>query len=196
MVEQRDTSVSRACRVVNIDKKTYHNQPKRKQDDEMIESLLKDLSTQHPRYGFEKLFNILRGQGHLYNHKRVRRIYYFLKLNLKVKPKKRLAPRTKMTLDQPNEVNKCWSLDYMSDALATGKRFRTANVLDDCNRGAIGILALHSLPALRSTKWLDKLAEIKGYPEAIRVDNGPENISKHFQKWANERNINSLYSTR
>ena len=76
----------------------------------------------------------------------------------------------------------------MRDALVTGRRFRTANVIDDCNRGAIGILASHSLPSLRITNWLDRLAEVKGYPDTIRVDNGPENISKHFQKWESERN--------
>lgn len=159
----------------------------------MIEAVLKNLSAQHPRYGFKKLFDMLRAQGSSYNHKRVRRVYCALKLNLKIKPKKRLAPRTKVTLEQPNEVNKCWSLDYMSDALVTGRRFRTANVLDDCNRGAIGILASHSLPSLRITNWLDRLAEARGYPDIIRVDNGPENISKHFQKWASERSIKVRY---
>ncbi len=90
-------------------------------------------------------------------------------------------------------MNKCWSLDYMSDGLVTGRRFRTANVIDDYNRGAIGILASHSLPSLRITNWLDRLAETKGYPDTIRVDNRPENISKHFQNWASERGIKVLY---
>ena len=193
MVKEHKASISRACRVAQIDRKTYHNQAKRKKDDDMIETLLKDLSAQYPRYGFEKLFSMLRNKGHLYNHKRVRRIYCALELNLKVKPKKRLAPQTKVALEQPSELNKCWSLDYMSDALVTGRRFRTANVIDDCNRGAIGILASHSLPSLRITNWLDRLAEVKGYPDTIRVDNGPENISKHFQKWASERNIHIRY---
>jgi putative transposase len=116
-----------------------------------------------------------------------------LGLNLKIKPKKRLATRTKVSLEQPNHLNQCWSLDYMSDALVSGQRFRTANVIDDCNRAVLGILAAYSLPAQRITNWLDRLAESKGYPEVIRVDNGPENISKHFQAWANERNIKIRY---
>jgi len=159
----------------------------------MIKEQLTELSRQYPRYGFVLLFNLIRNKGYCFNHKRVRRIYCELKLNLKIKPRKRLAPRTKITLEEPKQVNECWSLDYMSDALINGSKFRTANVIDDCNRGALGILASSSLPSVRITKWLDRLAEKRGYPERIRVDNGPENLSKHFQKWAQERNIQIQY---
>lgn len=159
----------------------------------MIITMLKALSAQYPQYGFKKLFNLIRNKGYIFNHKRIRRLYRELKLNLKIKPKKRLAPRTKKTLKPPKEINQCWSLDYMSDALKTGQRFRTANIIDDCNRAVIGILASFTLPSSRITRWLDQLCFIKGYPKTIRVDNGPENISKHFQKWAKEKNITILY---
>lgn len=150
----------------------------------MIENLLRMLSAQHPTYGFQKLFQLIRHKNYSFNHKRVYRIYCGLRLNLKIKPKKRLAPRTKLTLVQPDKMNYCWSLDFMSDALSNGRRIRTANVIDDCNRGALGILVAFSLPSKRITKWLDQLALTHGYPNRIRVDNGPENISHHFQKWA------------
>lgn len=155
----------------------------------MIKSLLKELSTQFPRYGFKKLFGMIRDRGYLFNHKRVYRLYCDLKLNLKQKPKKRLTPRTKVKLAQPDRLNVCWSLDYMSDSLFYGRRFRTANVIDDCNREGIGILAAFSLPSTRITRWLDQLAEARGYPSKIRVDNGPENISTHLRKWAENHDI-------
>jgi len=155
----------------------------------MIEYLLKTLSAQHPTYGFEKLFNSIRLKNYSFNHKRVYRIYCDLKLNLKIKPKKRLAPRTKVTLIQPKKINECWSLDFMSDALINGRRIRTANVIDDCNRGALGILVSFSLTSKRITRWLDQLAISHGYPKRIRVDNGPENISHHFQAWAKKHGI-------
>src|SRR3990167_8203427 len=185
----RVVSISQACRVANVDRKTYRYTPKKKQDDTMIEDLLKSLSVQHPTYGFEKLFNCIRLKNYTFNHKRVYRIYCDLKLNLKIKPKKRLAPRTKIKLTQPDKINQCWSLDFMSDALMNGRRIRTANVIDDCNRGALGILVSYSLTAKRITKWLDLLAMSHGYPKRIRVDNGPENISKHFQQWAQQHGI-------
>lgn len=155
----------------------------------MIEDLLKTFSAQHPTYGFQKLFNLIRLKNYSFNHKRVYRIYCDLRLNLKIKPKKRLAPRTKTTLVQPEDVNQCWSLDFMSDALMNGRRIRTANVIDDCNREALGILISFSLTAKRITRWLDQLALVRGYPDCIRVDNGPENISQHFQEWAKSHGI-------
>lgn len=182
-------SISQACRVANIDRKTYRYQPKKKQDDKVIETLLKTLSAQHPTYGFGKLFNLIRLKDYCFNHKRVYRIYCDLRLNLKIKPKKRLAPRTKVTLTPPRNMNQCWSLDFMSDALTNGRRLRTANVIDDCNREGLGILVSFSLPSRRITRWLDQVALTRGYPCCIRVDNGPENIAHHFQKWAKSHSI-------
>lgn len=155
----------------------------------MIEDLLKTLSAQHPTYGFQKLFDLIRIKSYSFNHKRVYRIYCDLSLNLKIKPKKRLAPRTKIKLAQPENLNQCWSLDFMSDALTSGRRIRTANVIDDCNREALGILVSFSLTSKRITRWLDQLASLRGYPNRIRVDNGPENISHHFQSWAKAHGI-------
>lgn len=159
----------------------------------MIKALLLEHAYQYPRYGFKKLFGLMRLDGHEFNHKRVYRVYCELKLNLKRKPKKRLAPRTKKVLRQPVTLNDSWSLDYMSDALTFGQRFRTANVIDDCNREALSILASTSLQSTRITRWLDNIAAWRGYPKRIRVDNGPENISKHFQQWACEHGIDIIY---
>lgn len=176
--------INQACRVANIDRKTYRYQPKKKQDSKMIEDLLTTYSAQYPTYGFQKLFNLIRLKNYSFNHKRVYRIYRNLSLNLKIKPKKRLAPRTKIKLVQPKNINQCWSLDFMSDALTSGRRIRTANVIDDCNREALGILISFSLTSKRITRWIDQIALSRGYPNRIRVDNGPENISHHLQKWA------------
>jgi putative transposase len=188
-VTEYGASIERACRILNMNRKSYYYKAKLKEDDVMIQKLLKELAALHPRYGFKKMFALIRKLGHLFNHKRVYRNYCKLKLNLKRRPKKRLAPRTLQKLVQPERPNICWSLDYMSDALMTGRRFRTANVIDDCNREGLGINVSFSLPSRRITKWLDRIAESRGYPSAIRVDNAPENISKHFQEWAQSHSI-------
>jgi len=178
---------------VAIDRKSYDYQPKRAGEDETIAKALVSLAQQHPRHGFKKCFDLLRLAGQGWNHKRVYRIYCELQLNLRIKPKKRLAPRTKKTLAVPETLNSCWSLDYMSDVLMNGLRFRTANVIDDANREALGIAVSRSLPARKITAWLDRLAARNGYPRAIRVDNGPENLSRHFVSWAALHNIKIIY---
>ena len=192
-MKEKASSINQACRVAQIDRKTYHYKPKRQKDNQMLKGLLKELSIQYPRYGFKTLYLILRNQGHLFNHKRIYRLYCELGLHLKTKPKKRLASRTKHPLEVPQLPNQCWSLDYMTDMLENGRRFRTANVLDDCHRGGLGILVSFSLPATRITRWLDQVAQRHGYPRMIRVDNGPENLSKHFRTWAETHNIQIRY---
>ena len=138
---------------------------------------LTELAQKHRRYGFDKMYHKIR-QCHLkWNHKRVYRVYCDMQLNLRCKPKKRLPSREKVALAQPKELNMSWSLDYMSDALIYGRKFRTVNILDDCNREALGIKASFSLPSERVTEFLDQIASQRGYPKQLRVDNGPENIS-------------------
>lgn len=94
-----------------------------------------------------------------------------------------------MTLVPPEKINQCWSLDFMSDVLISRRRVRTANAINDCNREALEILVSFSLTSKRITRWLDQLALSLGYPNRIRVDNGPENISHHFQNWAKSQGI-------
>ena len=149
-----------------------------------IKQELLALAEENRTHGFWKLFTRLRHNGFLWNNKRVYRNYCELKLNLRKRPKKRLPSREKLTLVQTKQANVCWSLDYMSDALMNGRRFRTVNVIDDFNREALGIRAGFSLPAERVTEFLDEIAGMRGYPNELRVDNGPENISGTMSKWA------------
>ena len=185
-------SVNRACRLLNMSRSSYHYKPKLANDHE-IKVVLANLADKHRRYGFKKMFNKTRQFGHEWNHKRVYRVYCDLKLNLRRKPKKRLPRRNMVTLTQPQQANISWSMDFMSDALDYGKRFRTVNVIDDCNREVLGIKASISLPSKRVTEFLDSIAFGRGYPRQLRVDNGPENISKEMVKWAKKHNVHILY---
>jgi putative transposase len=153
--------------------------PKRVTEGE-IAAYLRTLVDAHPRWGFKKLYDALRNAGHGWNHKRVHRVYRALKLHLRVKRGKRLPKRTPQPLEQTGKPNECWSLDFMSDALLNGRRFRTFNVIDDFNRQALAIEADSSLPAVRVTGVLDQIAAERGYPQRVRVDNGPEFTSKAF----------------
>jgi putative transposase len=182
----------RACRLMGLSRSVFNYQVQ-KQDDRIIVSKLKELTTKHTRYGFKKVFYKLRALGFTWNHKRVYRVYCALKLNLKRKPKKRLPSREKVPLSAPKTINQSWSLDYMSDALTNGKKFRTVNVIDDCNREALGIKASIFMPSQYVTNFLDDIALQRGYPQQIRVDNGPENIAKNTKEWAKKHNVALLY---
>lgn len=155
--------------------------------------MLKKLAEKHRRYGFKKMFQKIRQHGYQWNHKRVYRVYCAMQLNLRRKPKKRLPSREKIALVQPGRMNVSWSMDFMCDALISGRRFRTMNVIDDCNREALGIKVSVSLPAKRVTEFLDLIALQNGYPLQIRLDNGPENISKAMVTWAKKHGVHIHY---
>ncbi len=90
---------------------------------------------------------------------------------------------------QPLWANTCWSMDFMRDSLVSGGSYRTLNIIDDFNREALGIEIDRSLPAERVTRKLDCIAEWRGYPKYIRVDNGPEFISHKLHQWAEKHHV-------
>jgi putative transposase len=188
VLKKHKTGITRACRVCSVSTSAYYYQGKKRDDGDIQDQLLK-LAKEHIRWGFDKMFRYLRNQGYPWNHKRVYRIYCELKLNLRVKAKKRIPVRDKKSLEQPLHPNMCWSIDFMSDVLISGQRFRSFNVLDDFNREGLRIETALSMPARFVTDILDQIAEERGYPDMIRVDNGPEFISRHFQNWAKKRHI-------
>jgi putative transposase len=166
-----------------LSRSVYRYQPDRTKDDPVIVVLL-ELAGQYPRYGFGKLFPILRRRGYRWNHKRVHRIYCELKLNLRRKGKKRLPNRNPDPLSVPEAINRCWSADFMSDALWCGWRFRTFNLVDDYNREVLTIEVARSLTAERVVAVLDRVATWRGYPHKLRVDNGPELTGVKLATWA------------
>jgi putative transposase len=112
---------------------------------------------------------------------RVRRIYRELKLNIRRRAKKRLPERVKQPLSVPTAPNQVWSIDFMSDALVDGKKFRLLNVLDDFNRESLALEADSSLPTLRVIRVMERLVSERGKPSNIRTDNGPEFINHKLQ---------------
>jgi len=191
-IETNQTRERRACHLANLSRNAFRY-AKKKTDDLDIKTRLYQIAEEHPRWGFRKMAATLRKQGNYWNHKRMYRIYCETGLNLRVKPKKRLPSRHPQPLTQPETINSCWSLDFMSDCLENGRSFRTFNVLDDFNREALWIEIDLSLPAARVTRVLDMLAVWRGYPAQIRVDNGPEFISRHMLDWADQHAVKIEY---
>ena len=181
-------SLRLACRAVGISDSVYRYRPDASRDDGVI-AKLQEAVERYPAYGFSKLFKILRRWGHAWNHKRVYRLYCDLNLNRRRRGKKRLPTRNPEPLAVPARANHCWSMDFMSDSLFCGRRFRTFNLVDDFNREALAIEVDLNLPALRVIRVLERAVAWRGYPKKLRMDNGPEFISTTLAEWAEEHNI-------
>lgn len=185
---QFQASINRCCDAACLSRTAFYYQAKLPDDDELIDVLLA-LIDKHPRWGFPKCRKRLKALGYPWNHKRIYRVYKLLKLNLRRKSKRRLPTRNPLPLQVPGQANDCWSMDFMSDTLQHGHRFRTLNVLDDFNREVLGIDINSGIQAPRVTQYLDQIAAWRGYPKQIRVDNGPEFTSSEFTEWAKQHDI-------
>jgi len=181
-------SERQACVMLNLSRSVYRYKAKPSDDEELREQLL-SLASSKPRWGFQKMFAYLKNQGRSWNHKRVRRVYRLLGLNLRVKPKKRLPVRNPQPLVAPAEANTSWSLDFMHDSLVNGRPIRTLNIIDEFNREGLWIEVDTSIPAARVVRVLDMLALWRGYPKQLRLDNGPELISQTIADWAAEHHV-------
>ena len=187
-IQTHAVSLRRACRVVGLSDSVYRYRPDANKDDALI-ATLQAVSERYPAYGFSKLLKVMRRQGHLWNHKRIHRVYCELKLNKRRKGKKRLPNRNPAPLAVPATLNQCWSMDFMSDALMCGRRFRTFNVVDDFNREVLAIDVDLSLPAQRVIRVLERIVAWRGLPAKLRMDNGPEFISSTLADWAEQHEI-------
>jgi putative transposase len=109
-----------------------------------------------------------------------------MRLNMRRKAKRRLPERIKQALSLATAPNQTWSIDFMSDRLVDGRRFRILNIIDDFNRESLAIEVDTSLPSSRLIRVLEKLIAQRGCPANIRCDNGPEFISHILQAWCND----------
>ena len=160
----------------------YKAKPK---DDSDLQSALTSLTTKHAAIGFWQCCYRLWNKGHWWNHKRIYRVYTLMKLNIRRRAKRRLPERVKQPLIIAAAPNQTWSIDFMSDRLVDGRKFRLFNVIDDFNRESLAIEVDTSLPSLRVIRVLEKLIAERGCPATIRCDNGPEFISHKLEEWCN-----------
>ena len=172
----------------------YCYKPILSSENEFIANWLLRLTENHKRWGFGLCYFYLRNVKKFgWNHKRIYRIYRKLELNLRIKPRRRIKRNKPDALSVPVAINQVWSMDFMSDSLGDGRKFRTFNVIDDYNREGLGIEVDLSLPSGRVIRSLDQIIRWRGKPAAIRCDNGPEYISQVLKDWANNHQITLLY---
>ena len=174
----KGVGIALAFRAFGVSETCYRYSPKHDEENERIAELLIGPRKAHKTWGFGLCFLYLRNvKGHVWNHKRVRRISCELELNLRIKPRRRLKRENPEALAVPEAPNQARSMDVMTDRLSDGRQFRLLNVLDDFNRKGLGIEVDFSLPAERVVRALNQIIEWRGRPLAIRLDNGPAYVS-------------------
>ena len=186
--ERYGVSERRACRLVGIGRATLRYRGRRGED-EQLRRRLRELAAERPRFGYRRLHALLRREGAIVNHKRVERLYREEGLAVRRRTRKRVARDGRGRAALPGRPNQQWGIDFVSDALAWGRRIRLFTVVDVFTREALAIEVDTSLPGARVVQVLERLAAERGAPSEIVLDNGPELAGRAVDQWAYERGV-------
>ena len=144
------------------------------------------------RFGYRRIHDLLRASHPGVNHKRVYRLYSAANLAVRRRKKARLPAGQRVPLQLARAVNEVWSMDFVSDSLSTGRRIKCLTVADDFSHECVDITVDWGISGVYVTRVLDRAALLRGYPQAVRTDNGPEFTSLAFMAWAQVRGIRHI----
>ncbi len=175
----------RACKLIGLSRSTYYYESQARSRD-ALRIRLRDLASVHVRYGYRRLHVLLRREGWQVNHKLVQRLYHEEGLQVRTKSRKKQVSRPRVVRPKADHPNHYWSMDFVHDQLADGRRFRCLTLVDHFSRVSPAIEVDQSLTGHRVVAMLDRLAASHRLPEVIFVDNGTEFTSKAVDRWAYE----------
>jgi putative transposase len=190
-MEEFQYSERQACKLVDVDRSSYRYEPRPDRNGNLREALVA-LARQKPRWGYRRLWAVLSQRGHDVNVKRIYRLYRLAHLTVRRLKRKRLeraAPVNALLTG----ANQEWGLDFVSDAVASGRGIRILTVVDGYTRECPAIEVGVSVGSGRVTRALDRVIAERGAPQSLRCDNGPEFTSRHFLAWCAARGITLVH---
>lgn len=176
----------RACELIGYTRSNlyYHRKPK---DDELIKARVEDLAAKRPRWGWRRLLILLRREGIVVGEHRFRRIYCQLGLQVRPRKKRKVRYVRGNAISPVHAPNERWSLDFMHDSLASGRRLRVLMIIDDFTRECLAVEMERGFSSRRVIYFLERIAFERGFPKILRFDNGSELTSHAMLRWGAER---------
>jgi putative transposase len=188
LMRERSFGVTRACGLVQISRSLYRYQ-RRRPDCAELRERIGEIAALKRRYGYRRIHIKLRREGWRVNRKLTYRLYREAGLAVRRRKRKRIGPFERKPLPKPQVANDSWSMDFMSDGLADGRRLRCLTIVDDCTRECAAIEVDTSITGSRVKAVLERLADLRGLPRSITVDHGPEFEGQVMDAWAYERGV-------
>jgi putative transposase len=187
-----EVSERRACTALGADRTSVRYRSHRP-DNATARARLRELASVRRRFGYRRLHILLRREGIVMNHKKLRRLYREERLQVRRRGGRKRALGTRATMALPQGPNQRWSLDFLSDAMTDGRRFRILAIVDDFTRECLALIADTSLSGVRTSRELDAVIAIRGCPAMIVSDNGTELTSMAILRWSQDRRIEWHY---
>lgn len=185
-------SERRACSILAVDRSSVRY-AHRRGDDGDLRSRLREIALERRRFGYRRLGIMLAREGIVMNHKKLLRLYREENLRVRRRRGRKRAMGTRAPMTMPQGSNQRWSLDFVSDTLACGRRFRILAVVDDFTRECLALAVDTSISGLRVARELDAIIAVRGKPLMIVSDNGTELTSLAILRWTQERRIEWHY---
>ena len=174
----------RACRTLLVERSVYRYQSKAKSQAFLIKRI-KEIASIRVRYGYRRIHILLKREGWEINHKRVYNLYKQQELQMRLKPpRRRVSFRPRQESVTATRKNECWSMDFVTDQLFSGQRIRILTIVDNFTRESINLSIGFHYKGVDVANALSEAINVHGVPETIKVDNGPEFISKEVDLWA------------
>jgi len=178
-----ECSQRRCCLALGFARSSVLYRSRRQEQLGLVERL-KALAAVRPRFGYRRLHRMVGREGFAVNHKRVHRLYRAEGLALRRSKRKRATSAPRVVVPPATRPNDKWSMDFVSDATADGRRFRIFNVVDEYTQEALAMVVATSISGARVARELQRVAESRGYPATIVSDNGTEFVGKAMDAWA------------
>jgi putative transposase len=185
-------SERRACRLAGLSRDAFRHPPTASEYTIVLSQKIVDLARVRRRFGYRRIHDLLRREYPTVNHKKIYRLYSEAKLTVQRRKKAKRPIAGPRRLQIAQAVNEVWSMDFVSDALASGRRLKCLTVADDFTHESVDIAVDYGMGGLYVTRILDQAARFRGYPKAVRTDNGPEFTSRAFMSWAHLHGIEHL----
>ncbi|EMF89066.1 putative insertion element IS407 [Leptospira santarosai str. ST188] len=184
----------KSCRLLQMSRTGFRHRFKVLNKDRELKDRILSLAYKHKRAGYRQIHDFIRQEERV-NHKRIYRLYSELDLKYRIKPKRKRLSLPTIPKIVPKKSQERWSMDFMSDSLYSGRRFRILNIIDDFGRFAVATEAEFSITSERLVRILNEVSEVHSLPKQIVVDNGPEFTSKVFLRWAFEKGVDIHFIT-
>jgi len=192
LMEKHKLSQRRACKLVGVQRATARYQSRKPDESELIDKI-KSIAYEKRRFGYRRIYVLLRREKILVNHKKVFRLYKACGLKVMKRGRKKRALGVRGRAFRATRPNQNWSLDFVHDALSDGRKIRLLTIIDEFTRECLQIAVDTSLSGRRVSQELEQLIEQRGKPEMIKSDNGTEFTSNAILRWSKDLNIHWHY---
>ncbi len=189
MCDATGMSQRRACRLTGLSLSTCRYEAHRPAADAHLSGRITELALERRRFGYRRIWQLLRREGLHVNHKRVYRLYHLSCLGVKRRRRRKVLATERLPLLRPAAPNLTWSMDFVMDALSTGRRIKCLTCVDDFTKECLTVTVAFGISGVQVSRILDSIALFRGYPATIRTDQGPEFTCRALDQWAFEHGV-------